>query len=97
MSRLVMGQELRAAIAEATRDRRYVARNELYKHYFRNADWERFKDRLSISAAEGLVTVRPHPEDPGDRLVGLSDEARELRVSTMALARGRQRRGELDG
>jgi hypothetical protein len=91
-----MGQELRAGIAELTRDRRYVPRSELYRRCFHNASWERFKDRLSLLAAEGLATVRPHPEDPGDRLVGLTDEARELRVPAKALARGRERRGELD-
>lgn len=38
-SRLVMGQELHAAIADATRDAPYVARRDLYDRYFHNADW----------------------------------------------------------
>lgn len=94
MSRLVTGQELRAAIADLTRDRPYTTRSELYQRYFGNASRERFEGRLSLLAAEGLATIRPDPRDPGERLVGLSEEAGELRVSPTALTRGRERRGE---
>jgi hypothetical protein len=59
-----MGQELHAAIADATRDAPYVARRELYERYFRNADGESFDRQLSLLASEGLVDRRPDPEEP---------------------------------
>jgi hypothetical protein len=94
MSRLVMGQELRAAIAELTRDAPRVRRSELYERYFRNADWEKFRKRLWRLSAEGLATTRPDPQHPGDRLVEPTREGREIRVRPRALLRGRRRRGE---
>jgi DNA-binding MarR family transcriptional regulator len=94
-SRLVMGQELRAAIADATRDAPYISLRELYERYFRNADWESFDRQLSLLASEGLVERRPHPEEPRDRLLGLTELARAGRVPWEAIERGRKRRGEL--
>jgi hypothetical protein len=94
-SRLVMGQELRAAIADATRNAPYIARSELYDRYFRNADWESFDRQLWLLASEGLVEKRPDPEEPGNRLLGLTEIARSGRIPWEAIARGRERRGEI--
>jgi hypothetical protein len=90
-----MGQELRAAIANATRDAPYIARSELYERYFRNADWESFDRQLSLLASEGLVERRPRPEEPRDRLLGLTEIARAGRIPWQAIKRGRKRRGEI--
>jgi hypothetical protein len=95
VSRLVMGQELHAAIADATRDAPYIARKELYERYFRNADCEKFDRQLRLLASEGIVIRRPDPQEPGERLVGLSEIAREGRVPWEAIERGRKRRGEI--
>lgn len=94
-SRLVMGQELHAAIADATRDAPYVARRALFERYFRNADWENFDRQVSLLASEGLVVRRPDPEEPGERLLGLTELARTGRVPWEAIERGRKRRGEI--
>jgi len=95
VSRLVMGQELLAAIADATRAAPYIARRELYGRYFRNADLESFDRQLSLLASEGLVERRPNPEEPGDRLLGLTEISRGGRVPWEAIERGRKRRGEI--
>lgn len=95
VSRLVMGQELQAAIADATRNAPYIARRELYERYFRNADWERFDRQLSLLATEGIVTSRPDPEEPRERLLGLTEIARAGRIPWGAIERGRKRRGEI--
>lgn len=94
MGRLVMGQELRGAIDELTRGTPYTTQNELYKRYFRNADWKKLNETLSLLASEGLVISRPHPRVDGDRILGLTDEGRALRDPRRALARGRKRRHE---
>ncbi len=94
VSRLVMGQELQAAIADATRSAPYIARKELFERYFRNADWEQFDRQLSLLASEGLLDRRPDPEQPGERLLGLTEIAEGGRVSRRAIERGRKRRGE---
>lgn len=93
-SRLVMGQELVAAIGDATRDAPFIARRQLYERYFRNADEESFDRQLWLLASEGLVIRRPDPEEPRDRLLGLTDVAR-ARVPWSAIERGRKRRGEI--
>jgi hypothetical protein len=90
-----MGQELHAAIAEATRNAPYVRRRELYEKYFRNADWEKFDYQLSLLATEGVVIRRPDPEEPKERLLGLTEIARAGRVPWDAIERGRKRRGEI--
>jgi DNA-binding HxlR family transcriptional regulator len=90
-----MGQELRAAIADATRDAPYIARRKLYERYFPNADPKSFDRQLSLLASEGLVERRPDPEEPGDRLVGLTEIARAGRIPWSAIERGRKRRGEI--
>ena len=95
VSRLVMGQELHAAIADATRDAPYVARRELYERYFRNADLESFDRQLFLLASEGVVISRPDPEEPKERLLGLTEIARAGRVPWGAIERGRKRRGEI--
>jgi hypothetical protein len=94
MGRLVMGQELRAAIDELTRGTPYTTRSELYKRYFRNADWKKFNETLTLLATEGLVISRSHPQVDGDRIVALTAEGRGLREPKRALARGRRRRHE---
>lgn len=94
-SRLVMGQELQAAIADATRDAPYIARRKLYERYFRNADWESFDRQISLLASEGLVERRPNPEEPADRLLGLTEISRAGRIPLEAIERGRKRRGEI--
>jgi hypothetical protein len=88
-----MGQELLGAIADATRDAPYVARRQLYERYFRNADWESFDRQLSLLATEGMVDQRPDPEEPGEKILGLTEPARSGRWS--AVERGRKRRGEI--
>lgn len=93
-SRLVMGQELRAAIADLTQNAPYATRSELFEKYFRNADWGSFNRQLSILALEGLVANRPHPTQAGERLVGLTDVGRAIRVPRRAIDRGRKRRQE---
>lgn len=89
-----MGQELHAAIAELTRDAPYTTRSELYERCFRNADWDSFKNALSILALEGLAVSRPHPRVAGDRIVGLTEVGRSLPVRRRAIDRGRKRREE---
>jgi DNA-binding HxlR family transcriptional regulator len=93
-SRLVMGQELRAAIAELTQNAPNTTRSELFQRYFRNADWGSFNRQLSILGLEGLVANRPHPTVAGERLVGLTDLGREIRIPYAAMERGRKRRQE---
>lgn len=95
VGRLVMGQELYAAIAEATQDAPYVARKDLYERYFRNADWEKFEWQLSLLASEGVVIRRPDPEEPKERLIGLPKDAVAGDVPWGAIERGRKRRGEI--
>jgi hypothetical protein len=90
-----MGQELHAAIADATRHAPYITRGELYERYFRNADPESFDRQLSLLASEGLVDWRPDPERPGERLVSLTEIARGGRVPWEAIGRGRKRRDEI--
>lgn len=92
---MVMGQELRAAIADATRDAPYIARRDLYARYFRNADWKKFDRQVSLLASEGLVIRRPDPEEPKERLLCLPESARADHVPRGAIERGRKRRGEI--
>jgi hypothetical protein len=90
-----MGQELRAAIADATRDAPYIACRKLYERYFPNADRESFNRQIWLLASEGLVERRPDPEEPADRLLGLTEIARAGRIPWSAIERGRKRRGEI--
>ena len=95
VGRLVMGQELLGAIADATRDSPFIAGRQLYERYFRNADRESFDRQLFLLESEGMVIRRLDPEEPGERLLGLTELARAGRVSRGAIKRGRKRRGEI--
>jgi hypothetical protein len=94
MGGMVMGQELCAAVGELTRDSPYTTRSELYRRYFRRADWDNFVEALWYLNVEGVVTCRRHPQVGDDRLVALTDEGRSAPVSKSAIERGRQRRHE---
>jgi hypothetical protein len=87
-----MSQELRAAVAELTRHKPYATQREVYTTYFRDADWDKFEDAVFRLSVEGTVANRPHPGDPSDRLLQLTDEGRALRLWPHALERGRRRR-----
>ena len=87
-----MSQELRAAIAELTRDGRPTSRSEVYETYFRDADRAKFEQTLHFLSGEGIVANRPHPRDPRDRVLMLTDIGRSPRVPYGAIERGRRRR-----
>ena len=71
-----------------------TTRSELYRRYFREAEWANFEETLWHLNVEGIVISRPHPKTEEDRLIGLSVEAGALLDSGQAIKRGRLRRGE---
>ena len=94
MSGMVMGQEMCAAVAELTRDSPYTTRSELYRRYFRNADWDNFDETLWFLHVDGVLTSSRHPQIEGDRLIALTREGRTAPTSKSAITRGKRRRHE---